>query len=909
LAARSQSKRARAPKSEAPRSAAPEADTQSQEILEHPSNEVSKIVRTGRRHEVLGVIAAAITTMATLALASYDARSDDNWIGHSGTVIAGLLAAALGLGAWVVPAELGLMSIRLFQRRLDPIGAGRATSSLVLCLVGCSMAHLALPGELFMGGHLAGGWVGEVLGEILRASFGLVGAFVLGFTVLLVVLVLRTSLSLVELGLQLRGGAKKASFAAASSAKSVVDAFREARDIERREREEDELRARPRIVTSAGEERAPADLEVDESDESDEASDESVAQAPAPKGKSKRPPPRTVNEVAPTVTPAELSVALASEASEADVSLAEDGDDIVVMPKAIESAPVVKLAADPAPARAKKTEIKGPTIVPPKAEAIEVQSEPAVRHEPRRSIVKSKVPAFVLPPTELLDPPPPHVMDIDEKGLRENAARLTEKLAAYGVQGRVDEIHPGPVVTMYEMEPQAGTKVSKIAALSDDLAMALAAQKVRIVAPIPGKARVGFELPNKHRQMVALREILEDSRWVDTTSALPVAFGKDIAGQPVYGDLAKMPHLLVAGATGSGKSVGLNVMLASLLMKRTPEEVRLLMIDPKVVELAVFDGIPHMLLPVVTDMKKAALALRWAVDEMERRYQLFADAGARNIVTYNERVEKVIAGEMAPEKLCPKKHKKQVAYGVDGEEVLVDPVDGESADAIPMPTKLPYVVVVVDEFADLMMVAAKDIEAAIARLAQKARAAGIHVILATQRPSVDVITGMIKANFPARIAFKVSQREDSKTILGRNGAEHLLGHGDMLMIPPGASDLKRVHCAYISENEVQLLCDHLRAQGTPVYDENIVKPRDEDEEGGMPAESGGSGGGAEGDLYDRAVAIVATAGYCSISHLQRQLSLGYNRAAKLVEKMEKDGVVGPSNGKAGGRREVLVQTM
>lgn len=903
MAARPQSKRPRASKSEAPRPAAPEADTQSQEILEHPSNEVSRIVRTGRRHEVLGVIAAAVTTLVTLALASYDARSDDNWIGHSGTVIAGLLAAALGLGAWVVPAELGLMSIRLFQRRLDPIGAGRATSSLVLCLVGCSMAHLALPGELFMGGHLAGGWVGEVLGEILRASFGLVGAFVLGFTVLLVVLVLRTSLSLVELGLQLRGGAKKASVAAATSAKSVVGAFREAREIERREREEEELRARPRIVTSAGEEHAPDDLD---SDESDAPSDESVAEEPAPKGKSKR-PPRTVNEVAPTVTPAELSVALERES---DASIAEDGDDVLVMPKAIESAPVVKLAVDPAPARAKKSETKGPTIVPPKAEA-ELDDEPPhpAKSEPRRSIVKSRVPDFVLPPTELLDPPPPRVMDIDEKGLRENAARLTEKLAAYGVQGRVDEIHPGPVVTMYEMEPQAGTKVSKIAALSDDLAMALAAQKVRIVAPIPGKARVGFELPNKHRQMVALREILEDSRWAETKSALPVAFGKDIAGQPVYGDLAKMPHLLVAGATGSGKSVGLNVMLASLLMKRTPEEVRLLMIDPKVVELAVFDGIPHMLLPVVTDMKKAALALRWAVDEMERRYQLFADAGARNIVTYNERVEKVIAGEMAPEKLCPKKHKKQIAYGVDGEEVLVDPVDGESADVLPMPTKLPYVVVVVDEFADLMMVAAKDIESAIARLAQKARAAGIHVILATQRPSVDVITGMIKANFPARIAFKVSQREDSKTILGRNGAEHLLGHGDMLMIPPGASDLKRVHCAYISENEVQLLCDHLRAQGTPVYDENIVKPRDEDEDGGMPAESGGSGGGAEGDLYDRAVAIVATAGYCSISHLQRQLSLGYNRAAKLVEKMEKDGVVGPSNGKAGGRREVLVQTM
>ena len=909
MAAISQSKRPRArkPPQEEPRAASSDADTESQEILNHPSNEVTHITRKGRRHEVLGVIAAASTTLVTLALASYDARSDENWIGHAGTVMAGAFAAALGLGAWVISVELGLLSIRLFQRRVDPIGAGRVASTLVLCLVGCSMAHLALPGDTFMGGHLAGGWVGEVLGEILRASFGLVGAFVLGFTVLLVVLVLRTSLSLVELGANLRGGATKATVVAASSARSVVDAFRQAREIERKEREEEELRAQPRIVTSAGGELAP-----------ERPSDRS--------GNGERPlerkrPLRTVSEAGPTVTPHDVAKELADleraaldaeedeSAEEAIESTSED--DVVVPPAQIMSAPVVKLAPEPATeAKAKKAPSKGPTIVPPKPIIEEpVDAPPHPPAPPKKSVLGPSHDDFVLPPTTLLDAPKAQAVEIDEKGLRENAARLVEKLAAYGVQGRVDEIHPGPVVTMYEMEPEAGTKVSKIAALSDDLAMALAAQKVRIVAPIPGKARVGFELPNKHRQMVALREILEDTRWSETKSALPVAFGKDIAGQPVYGDLAKMPHLLVAGATGSGKSVGLNVMLASLLMKRTPEEVRLLMIDPKVVELAVFDGIPHMLLPVVTDMKKAALALRWAVDEMERRYQLFADAGARNIVTYNERVEKVIKGEMAPEKLCPKKINKQIARGLNGEEVLVDPVDGETADALPMPTKLPYVVVVVDEFADLMMVAAKDIEAAIARLAQKARAAGIHVILATQRPSVDVITGMIKANFPARIAFKVSQREDSKTILGRNGAEHLLGHGDMLMIPPGAADLKRVHCAYISEEEVQAVCDHLRAQGQPVYDENIVKPRDEEDgEGGMPAESSSAAGG-EGDLYDRAVAIVATAGYCSISHLQRQLNLGYNRAAKLVEKMEKDGVVGPSNGKAGGRREVLIQAL
>jgi len=541
---------------------------------------------------------------------------------------------------------------------------------------------------------------------------------------------------------------------------------------------------------------------------------------------------------------------------------------------------------------ATKAPTQGPIIVAPKEtkqKPLDVSTRPKRGHRD-----------FHLPSTDLLEEPDASVIHVDAEQLRENAELLTEKLAAYGVRGRVDEIHPGPVVTMYEFEPQSGTKVSKIAGLADDLAMALAAQKVRIVAPIAGKARVGFELPNDTRQTVHLREILEDRRWEKHLGALPIALGKDIAGQPVYADLSRMPHLLVAGATGSGKSVALNVMLTSILAKKTPEEVRMLMIDPKVVELQVFDGIPHMLLPVVTDMKKAALALRWAVDEMERRYQLFADAGTRNIDTYNRRVDRVLRGDMSLEKFMPKRKGKVSAQDENGQEILLDPIDGETADAESFtPEKLPYVVVVVDEFADLMMVAAKDVETCIARLAQKARAAGIHVILATQRPSVDVITGMIKANFPARVAFKVSQRQDSMTILGRSGAEHLLGMGDMLMIPPGASDLQRVHAAFVSEDEVRAVCDYLREQGDPEYREEILKPRDDD----------GMGGESDDPLYDQAVAVVANAGYCSISHVQRQLSVGYNKAAKLVERMEQEGVVGPPSSKAGGRREVLVGPM
>jgi S-DNA-T family DNA segregation ATPase FtsK/SpoIIIE len=555
-------------------------------------------------------------------------------------------------------------------------------------------------------------------------------------------------------------------------------------------------------------------------------------------------------------------------------------------------APVVMSAPQPRTPASKPAGALGPTIVAPKEtkqKPLEISTRPKRSHRD-----------FHLPPSSLLDEPDASVIHVDAEALRENAELLTEKLAAYGVRGRVDEIHPGPVVTMYEFEPQSGTKVSKIASLADDLAMALAAQKVRIVAPIAGKARVGFELPNDVRQTVHLREILEDRRWEKQTGALPMALGKDIGGQPVYADLARMPHLLVAGATGSGKSVALNVMLTSILARKTPEEVRMLMIDPKVVELQVFDGIPHMLLPVVTDMKKASLALRWAVDEMERRYQMFADTGARNIDTYNRRVDRVLRGDLSVEKFMPKRKGKVSAQDAQGHEILLDPADGEAADAENFePEKLPSVVVVVDEFADLMMVAAKDVEACIARLAQKARAAGIHVILATQRPSVDVITGMIKANFPARIAFKVPQRQDSMTILGRSGAEHLLGMGDMLMIPPGASDLQRVHAAYVSEDEVKEVCDFLREQGAPEYQEEILKPRDDE---GFESES-------DDPLYDKAVAVVANAGYCSISHVQRQLSVGYNKAAKLVERMEQEGVVGPPSSKAGGRREVLVGPM
>jgi S-DNA-T family DNA segregation ATPase FtsK/SpoIIIE len=879
-------------------------------------------------------VTGAATLLAGLSLWSYDARASENLVGPFGVGLASLLATALGLLAWAVPVELGLATARLFRGRPAILGPATAVSTLVIVLVGCALLQLALGGDpealdpaartgsLVFGAHLPGGVLGEVLGEVTRAILGTAGAYVVTITVLLVMLVLRTHVSIAAAIARASTAAKESATRTRDGATALASAWREARELERAERAAREERDAPRIVDGTLDEGLDGldddGLDDDGLDDGDEVDDERTSALDDDDATDEDPLDDADDDDDALDDDADDDDVLdASEDSLDDVA-DEDAevDDEDTEPEPVAAAPAKKSAADPAdsgkksaadPAdsgkksRAKKDD--GPRIIAP-VERVEPPVAAAVNPAPKKSEPPSKRKGYELPSIDLLERNEGERIKIDPALLRDNAKRLVEKLESYGVKGRVDEIHPGPVVTMYELEPKAGTKISKIAALENDLALALAAQKVRIVAPIPGKARVGIELPNDDRQTVYLREILEDPRWEQQKGPLPMALGKDIAGQPVYSDLSKMPHLLVAGATGAGKSVGINVMLASLLYKRSPEDVKMLMIDPKVVELAVFDGIPHMLLPVVTDMQKAALALRWAVDEMERRYQCFADAGARNIETYNRRVEKVLAGELAPEKLFPSKANKIRGLDHEGEEVWSEATEGESLDAsrdalMEQVRKLPYIVVVVDEFADLMMVSAKDVEACIARLAQKARAAGIHVILATQRPSVDVITGMIKANFPARMAFKVSQREDSKTILGRIGAQNLLGRGDMLLLPPGTSDLKRVHCAYVSEEEVAAICDHVRAQGKPVYDESILQPRDEGEVPGV-------GGNSDDPLYDKAVAVVAQAGYCSISHLQRQLGVGYNKAAKLVEQMEAEGVVGPATKKAGGRRDVLI---
>jgi S-DNA-T family DNA segregation ATPase FtsK/SpoIIIE len=635
---------------------------------------------------------------------------------------------------------------------------------------------------------------------------------------------------------------------------------------------------------------------------------------------------------------------------------------------------------------------------------------------------------FDLPPLDMLDMKKNEKKALDKEAFLVTADRLTSKLRDFGIEGEVVEIRPGPVVTMYEFKPAPGVKISRIASLSDDLAMAMEAMRVRIVAPIPGKGVVGIEVPNKEREMVFLKEIAEQDAFQKSPSRLTMCLGKDIEGMPYILDLAKAPHLLMAGTTGSGKSVSVNAMIMSILLKSTPEEVRFIMVDPKMLELSIYEGIPHLLLPVVTDPRKAAVALQWAVDEMTRRYKLLSEAGVRNITGYNTLVEteakkKAAAkstveakatvikpekkpapvvepkparpapvaeakpAEPAPEPVVaaapaepPKKKKRKllIVDVADGQEPPSSetPVAPEAAAApaldlgVAAPTepsqeireavaspeleqaveaakteaeirveeaavaqadesapseqeaaalaeaaaephgdaspeteerqKLPYIVVIIDELADLMMVASKEVETSIARLAQMARAAGIHLMVATQRPSTDVVTGVIKANFPTRISFMLRSKPDSMTIIGTVGAEALLGMGDMLIMPPTSAHLQRVHGCFVAENEIKKVVDHLKAQGKPVYDESILKPREEENEGGDEGEDELSD-----ELYDQAIAIVSEMKNVSISMLQRKMRIGYNRAARMIERMERDGVVGPADGAK--PREVLVR--
>jgi len=919
--------------------------------------------RPTQRHEVVGILSMAFALFALLSLLSMQLGSNE-MMGPGGAATAAGLYTLAGLGAYLLIAGLTVAAVRCFRARRLVAGVGEAAAIVMLLGAVAILLHLPFAGRATTF-HGPGGLLGQYLGEVAASFIGVVGAALAGATMLFVSLLLLSAIRLHEVitvlgwagrqtgqalwaGLCAVGRVARAAFPekgdrddedddadlhadADADADVAADADERGPDAAGRTIEilDEDIRA---VVAAAGGrdafDRAAARAGTEESDDELDAVRVGEARSVAEKRKPERSAFAEVVAEMAAVERLALPPAAPNE-------LQDDYDNEVAELQVLESMPLVapphRASAAAASAEAAAPIIEGPIIVEPASRARLREAEADARSDAAADragaaaaagpgFIKLGEGAFKLPATDMLEfkPSQSTAADMDKQALYDMAERLEQAMANYGVRGKVREIHMGPVVTMYEFAPAPGTRTGKIANLEKDLAMALEAQAVRIVAPIPGKAVVGVEVPNKTRETVYLKEILEDECFTGASSKLQVGLGKDIKGAPVSVNLSKMPHLLVAGTTGSGKSVAVNGMITSLLYNASPEDVRFIMVDPKMLELSIYEGIPHLLLPVVTDPKKANLALRWAVEEMERRYELLAKTGVRDISGYNAKIEQSEKKIFADTTAAPAKKIKVMLAGPDGTEQEVElspdepvpnpegivqeetPSDEDLSakeataqaareSAEPPPRKLPYIVIVIDEFADLMMVAPKDVETSVARLAQKARAAGLHLILATQRPSVDVITGLIKANFPSRIALQVASKIDSRTILDTSGAETLLGNGDMLFSDRGTK-LRRVHGAFLSDDEVHRVVEFLKKQAKPVYDMDILKPREEDSEDGAPADD------FHDEMYDQAVAIVCETRQASVSFIQRRLQIGYNRAARMVEQMEREGLVGPANG-------------
>jgi S-DNA-T family DNA segregation ATPase FtsK/SpoIIIE len=858
----------------------------------------------GRLLEAAALLLFFAAAFLALALGSFRIDPFDptqrggDLAGATGAAVAALLVQGFGVVAWLLPLDLALLGAPLFRGRAPENLGYRVAADVLVGVVLSALVQVAAPELTGFGAASAAGNVGMLFGELSRQAFSTLGSFLVGLTCVGLILIGRSSFSFIEWCKRSVDWSALLVQRLAALLGTLHGAWSKARALRRADREALTLREAPRIELHDKDEAILMHLEEDESDwiPLDTTGEPPLAVSESLRaGLSDRAALSGLEEILtggpPRVADKTSEPEGEPEPEPEKTARRAGGENLggsARAPRAVEKKSTepdeIESAADSLLKPHHSQLPKGPKIVASNP-AAEVKKAAGAEKPKRRG-------EFRLPASTLFEAPNAQSPEIDRTKILEHAEQLEKTLRDYDVSGKVVEIHPGPTVTTYEVTCEAGTKVSRVAGLADDLALGLS-RKVRIIAPIPGKSRIGFELPNDQRIPVNFRELIEDQRFekLSEKAPLPVVLGRDIVGAPFYADLASMPHVIVAGATGAGKSVGLNVMLASLLMRRTPAELRLLMIDPKVVELAPFDGIPHMLLPVVTDMKQAATALRWAVDEMERRYQLFANAGTKNITTFNGWVDKVRRGDLPAPKV-----EQVTAIDANGETVTV-PTSKDAGDGVLLPDLLPYIVIVVDEFADLMMQQGKEVEVSVARLAQKARAAGMHVVLATQRPSVDVITGMIKANFPSRIGFRVAQKVDSRTILDEMGAELLLGRGDMLVKLNGDTDIRRVQCPFVSEEEVNGLTDYLRAQGAPEYNDAILKAAEDEAEE--------AGGDEPLDArYDEAVRIVGETQRCSTSWLQRKMTIGYNRAAKIVEMMEKRGVVGPPNGAKD--REVFV---
>ncbi len=769
---------------------------------------------SNRGAELLGLVAFALALMLLIALATFDPRDPApffkagaeatarNFIGPFGAFLAELLIPQLfGLAALLVPIALGLVGWKLFWCRPIEAPYTKAVGNLFLLFALSSLLALTFGTVGFEGEPVrAGGAIGEVLAGLLVTDFNRTGAYIVAATGLFVALILSTQFSFSAF---LQGGIGRVG----ERLRTLQTAFTHYRETRRKEKMRREV-----IRKHAGTRDEAAGLpkirrvkaaDADEPEAEADPEDDLPLQAGAA---SPKPAQKQLPFLAPPARPAE--------------------------PAAAEAEPT-------APARRKRRGL----------------------HEDGASAAAETRGSYTLPPLTILDQGKGGAQ-LDNDRLLERGKILQVKSAEFGVMGTVREIHPGPVVTTYEFKPDAGVKYSKIVGLADDLALALEAESIRIDR-VSGKGNVGIEIPNEVRETIYLREVLESDTFRRASGRLTLGLGKAVNGDVWATDLATMPHLLIAGSTGTGKSVGLNCMIASILFRATPDEVRLILIDPKRLELGVYEDIPHLLTPVVTDPKIAANVLKWAVTEMERRIRMLASEGVRNIEQFNN----IIRAEAGAR-------------------------DDENGEAL---RPLHYVVIVIDELADLMMVSSHEVEESITRLAQMARAVGIHLILATQRPSVDVITGLIKANFPSRISFRVAARVDSRTILDSIGAEQLLGRGDMLFLPPGSARLVRVHGAYVTETEIARLTSFLRKQGNPAYDDSVGKPEKSSETAEVTDRD---------ELFDEAARFVVQSGQASTSGLQRRFRIGFSRAGRLVDMMERDGIIGPADGSKA--REILV---
>ena len=797
-----------------------------------------------RRDEFLGILVVAAGLLLFAALFSYDPADPSlfsavadadarpgNWAGRVGASFADGALQFFGYAAFVLPIVVLVYGIALFRSRAVGAWGTKALGLLVVLLTAAPLFHLALGRPQLLGGALgAGGFVGDLVAGTLVAAFNPPGAALALSAGLLIGVLLIASLSLGE---AFRRGAlhTSASWAAWK------------RDRERKRQVEEKERTRRAVVQKHLERAREAPPEAEDEEE--------------PGG-----------EVVAIPSIATLRVREKSGSGQFSIRRAAGG------PAAAGAEPGAATASahtPPVPVR--------PSPVSRPAQ-LKKPEPPPQRILPFPSPKESN--GWIFPPEKLLRPAPKRDRDKSREEFQQTMELIAAKCLEFGVEGVVDSYRPGPVVTTYEFKPSAGVKVAQVAGLENDLALALAAEKVRIER-IPGRAAIGIEVPNRSRDLISLREIVESERFKRSPSLLTIALGIDVEGTPVVADLARMPHLLVAGMTGAGKSVGVNGMITSILYKARPDEVKFIFVDPKMNDMKDYDDLPHLLVPVVVDPKKAANALKWAVDEMEGRYKLLSEwPGVRNIEQYNAAIRDPEAVAEVREKI--------------GEKLKAD---GPNGTISPMP----YIVVVIDELADLMMTAPKDIEESVARLAQKARAVGIHLILATQRPSVDVITGTIKANLPCRISYTTRTKIDARTILDATGAEALLGQGDMLFLPPGTSYLQRVHGGFVSGEEIKEICRFLKKQAKPIYDDSVTADRE------PVMEANGRGGKASPDdadpMYDQAARLVVRERMASISFLQRRLEIGFSRAGKLIDMMQRDGLVGPPSGGAKSR-EVLV---